>query len=415
MLSLTQEFKYLVEVIQTLSSAHTLTDIMKAVRIAARKIAGADGATFVLRDNEYCFYADEDAIGPLWKGKRFPLKNCISGWAMVHKQSVVIPDIYSDLRLPIDVYASTFVKSLAITPVRKENPIAAIGTYWGRSHTPTPQQMELLQALADTVSVAMKNVELYSALENRLSELKAAADAKDEFLMILSHELRTPLTSVLGWSEILHEESAAGSDLKMTLETIIRNARSQMKIIDDLIDTSQIVQGRMKMNMIGVEVVALLEKLIEDTKLEASKKKITLLFSKDTPKAVILADPDRLTQVFNNLLSNALKFSDYGQSIYVTAHVQGPSFYVRIKDEGIGIAPEFLPHIFERFSRAGSFLSREQGGLGLGLAIVHHLTQSHSGEVWVDSEGIGKGATFSLAFPLLDSAAVTDTSSDIDF
>lgn len=409
------EFKYLVEVIQTLSSAHTLNDIMKAVRTAARKIAGADGATFVIRDQDYCFYADEDAIGPLWKGKRFLLRNCISGWSMLNKQPVVVPDIYSDDRIPLDAYATTFVKSLAITPVRKENPIAAIGTYWSQLHTPTSRQLELLQALADTVSVAMKNVELFSALEKRLSDLKAAADAKDEFLMILSHELRTPLTSVLGWSEILHEESAAGSDLKLTLETIIRNARSQMKIIDDLIDTSQIVQGRMKINMMGVDVVSLLEKVIEDAQLEASKKKITIQYTKEVPKAIILADPDRITQIFNNLLSNAIKFSDRSQTVSVVVHVQGPSLYVRVKDEGIGIAPDFIPHIFERFSRSGSFLSREQGGLGLGLAIVHHLTQSHSGEVWVDSEGIGKGATFSLAFPLLDSAAVNDTSSHIDF
>ncbi len=170
----------LVEVIQQLSLARDLPAVMDIVRHAARKLTGADGATFVLRDDGKCFYAEEDAISPLWKGQRFPMSACISGWVMLNKQPAVIEDIYADPRIPADAYRPTFVHSLAMVPIRTIDPVGAIGNYWASRHQPTPEQVKVLQALADTTAVAMENVRVYEELEQRVrhrtSELQSILD-----------------------------------------------------------------------------------------------------------------------------------------------------------------------------------------------------------------------------------------------
>lgn len=165
-----QAMRRLITVVQELSLAHSLETIMAIVRVAARELAQADGATFVLQDKDQCFYADEDAISPLWKGQRFPMKICIGGWTMQHRQPVVIENIYGDERIPFAAYQPTFVKSLAMVPIRTVAPIGAIGVYWAQYHQPTSEEIELLQALADTTAVAMENVQVYAELEQRVHD-----------------------------------------------------------------------------------------------------------------------------------------------------------------------------------------------------------------------------------------------------
>jgi diguanylate cyclase (GGDEF)-like protein len=169
-----------VDVVQALSLGRDLQSIMDIVRHAARELVGADGAAFVLRDNGKCFYAEEDAIGPLWKGLRFPLEACISGWSMINRQAVVVPNIFEDPRIPIDAYRPTFVRSLAMVPIRTIEPIGAIGTYWAQSYRCTQEQVKILQTLADVTAVAMENVQVLSTLESlvkeRTADLKAAND-----------------------------------------------------------------------------------------------------------------------------------------------------------------------------------------------------------------------------------------------
>jgi HD domain-containing protein/GAF domain-containing protein len=174
----------IVAVVQRLSMARSLAEIQAIVRSAARRLTGADGATFVIREHERCFYADEDAISPLWKGQRFPIDSCISGWAMLNRQAAVIPDIYKDDRIPHDAYRPTFVKSLAMVPIRQLDPIGAIGNYWASHHQPTAEELALLQALADSTAVAVENVRFIQALENAqletLQRLALAAEYRDE-------------------------------------------------------------------------------------------------------------------------------------------------------------------------------------------------------------------------------------------
>lgn len=183
----------LVQAVQELSLARSLPDVQRIVRTAARELTGCDGATFVLRDDGKCYYADEDAIAPLWKGSRFPLEACISGWAMLNRDSAVIRDIYSDARIPHEAYRPTFVKSLVMVPIRKLDPIGAIGNYWANERQPSDQEVSLLQALADATSIAMENVRVHSELENRVRDRTVALQRANQEI----HEQSDRLTAGL--------------------------------------------------------------------------------------------------------------------------------------------------------------------------------------------------------------------------
>lgn len=188
----TQQYVKAVErllvVVQDLSLARSLERIMEIVRVAARELTGSDGASFVLRDNGYCYYADEDAIAPLWKGQRFPMNICIGGWAMLNYQPAIISDVYGDERVPYAAYQPTFIKSMVMIPIRTLDPIGSIGTYWANYHQPTTNEVNLLQALADTTAVAMENVQVYSELEQRVCDRTAALEAVNIRLQQEIHE-----------------------------------------------------------------------------------------------------------------------------------------------------------------------------------------------------------------------------------
>jgi GAF domain-containing protein len=189
----------LLHAVQELSLVRELADVQRIVRTVARELTGCDGATFVLREGSTCFYADEDAIAPLWKGLRFPLEICISGWAMLHKQAAIIPDIYTDPRVPHEAYRPTFVKSLVMVPIRTLDPIGAIGNYWAHAHQPLPEEVALLQGLADATSVAMESVRMSSELQARnraQSELQRELEGETRDLEALAREVQDRITKL---------------------------------------------------------------------------------------------------------------------------------------------------------------------------------------------------------------------------
>src|SRR5207302_6707415 len=241
------------------------------------------------------------------------------------------------------------------------------------------------------------------------AEAEIANRIKDEFLATLSHELRTPLTAILGWLSIMRSQPLDTKTTEHAIETIERNARIQAQLIEDLVDVSRIVGGKLNLDMQPVNLLPVIEAAIEVVRPAAEAKGVALRVKHDPSAGLVSGDAARLQQVIWNLLSNAVKFTSQGGSVEVSLGRAERSAEIVVRDTGIGIAPEFLPHVFERFRQAESPLTRSQRGLGLGLAIVRHLVELHGGSVSAESPGENQGATFTIRLPRA-SALRTDAS-----
>ncbi|MFL6198336.1 MAG: ATP-binding protein [Thermoanaerobaculia bacterium] len=231
-------------------------------------------------------------------------------------------------------------------------------------------------------------------------EAEAASRSKDEFLATLSHELRTPLNAILGWTQILELTPDDGEKRARGLQAIHRNAKAQAQLIDDLLDLSRIVSGQMRLDVRTIDLLAVIDGAVEAVRPAAEARSIRLHRVLDPQAGPIAGDADRLRQVAWNLLSNAVKFTPKGGRVEVRLERVNSHVEIIVADSGIGISPEFLPHVFDRFRQFDSSASRTHGGLGLGLAIVRHLVELHGGTVEVRSPGLGQGSTFVVALPL---------------
>jgi PAS domain S-box-containing protein len=228
--------------------------------------------------------------------------------------------------------------------------------------------------------------------------LRESNRLKDEFLATLSHELRTPLNVILGWTRMLLDDQLSEHARKHALELIDRNALAQAQLVNDLVDMSRMTTGKLQVELEPLPVVPVLEAALGSVRPSADAKGISIHTSWRLRDANVLADATRLQQILWNLLSNAVKFTPSGGRITVSAEHVDRHIRIAITDTGIGIDPEFLPHVFDRFRQADSATTRRYGGLGLGLAIVHDLVRLHGGEVEVTSPGVGQGATFTVSF-----------------
>jgi signal transduction histidine kinase len=373
-----------------LAATHDLARVMEIVRRAARDLTGADGVTFVLRDGDECLYADEEAIGPLWKGRRFPLASCISGWAMMHRRSVVIEDVFLDDRIPHDVYRATFVKSLAMVPVRTEEPVGALGAYWARTHRAAARELAALEALASLASVGLANEALYR-------QLARAVDVRDQFIAIASHELRTPLAALrLQADRARHILQAEGSSALPRLLRIQHNAERLTRQIEQLLDA---VRGPDRAAQPQPEPLDL-SRLAREAAARADdgRSRITVRAAGEVAGAW---DRLQLEQVLDNLLANAVKFSG-GEPVEVEVAACDGVARVSVRDRGIGIAAADQARIFERFERGSNVKAVK--GLGLGLWIAKKLVEAHGGAIAVES-ALGAGATFTVTLPLATPAA----------
>jgi PAS domain S-box-containing protein len=236
------------------------------------------------------------------------------------------------------------------------------------------------------------------------ADVERASATKDEFLATLSHELRTPLNAILGWAKILRMPTVSPADLQRGLEVIERNARMQAQLIEDLLDMSRITSGKMRLEMRPVAPAAAIEAALETMRPAAQAKGVRLSAELDRAAGPVAGDQGRLQQVVSNLLSNAIKFTEQNGRVEVSLERVGSRVEIQVADSGIGIAPEFLPHVFDRFRQADSSSTRPAGGLGLGLAIVKQLVELHGGAVRARSAGRGAGATFTIELPLIATA-----------
>lgn len=238
-----------------------------------------------------------------------------------------------------------------------------------------------------------------SEIKRMTDELRAANRTKDEFLAIVSHELRTPLNAMLGWASILRLGQPDPETYDRAVDAIERNAKAQAQIIEDILDTSRIVSGRLHLAVRPVDLAAITKAAVDSMRPSAGTKELNLDLQWKAESAVVLGDTGRLQQIIGNLLSNAIKFSDTGGTVYVRLWRERNQIHLEVRDTGQGIDPEFLPKVFERFRQADSSSSRPKGGLGLGLAITKQLLDLHGGTIHAASEGPGKGAAFTVSLP----------------
>lgn len=388
----------LVKAAQQLSQARSLDAIMEIARNTARELTGADGATFVLKDKDMCFYADENAISPLWKGQRFPMSRCISGWTMLNKTHAAIEDIYADERIPADAYRPTFVKSLAMVPIRTLDPIGAIGNYWATPHKPTEEEILLLQSLADLTSVSIENQYVYAELEERVKlrtqQLEELNKELDAFAYSVSHDMRAPLRAMNGFAGILRTDNFDQLDAegKDAIDHITYNAEKMTALVDNLLAFSRM--GRKEMNASDINMNELTEGVIHEfEKTTAHKAKITV-----HDLGSVKADYALIHQVVLNLFSNAVKYSSKKPvpEIVIDAQQQNGEYIFSVADNGAGFNMKYKEKLFGTFQRLHA--DSEFEGIGVGLALVKRIVSRHGGKVWAEGK-VDEGATFCFSLP----------------
>jgi PAS domain S-box-containing protein len=313
-----------------------------------------------------------------------------------------------DDHLPVTSY-------LAVPVVSRSGEVLG-GLFFGHSEADvfTERHEIIIAGLAGPAAIAMDNARLYEAAKRARAEAeKAAADKerlyrqaeessrlKEEFLATISHELRTPLSAILGWARMLRMGTLSEENAAKALDTIERNARAQAQLVDDLLDVSRIITGKLRMNVQPADPNSFIEAAVEAVKPAAEAKGVRMHKVIDTGPVSIPGDPVRLQQVVWNLLSNAIKFTPRGGHVQIRSERVNSHLEIIVSDTGQGISQDFLPHVFDRFRQADQKTSRNHGGMGLGLAIVRHLVEMHGGTVRAQSEGEGRGSTFTVMLPI---------------
>jgi signal transduction histidine kinase/CheY-like chemotaxis protein len=315
------------------------------------------------------------------------------------------------------------VCSYLAVPVSSSTGAVVGGLFFGHSQRAvfTERSERLVNGIASYAAIAIDNARLFKTLRERESQLKelagereqflqserqARSDAerlsqlKDEFLATLSHELRTPLNAIQGWTALLRQHNASGEDIKRGLETIDRNVRAQTQIVNDLLDMSRIISGKIHLEVQTVHLHEVVNMAIEAVAPTAEAKRIRIHTLLDTGIGLVRGDPNRLQQVLWNLFSNAVKFTPAGGRVQVVLERVNSHVEIVIEDTGIGIRPDFLPYVFDRFRQGDPSTTRRYGGLGLGLSIVKNLVELHGGSVRVKSAGENQGSTFVIALPV---------------
>jgi signal transduction histidine kinase len=308
-------------------------------------------------------------------------------------------DRYPDLELMTGITGS---QALVAFPLIVEGrTIGAMGLSFPEPREFSADDRAFMLALTQQCAQSLDRARLYETEQRLRAEAEDANRIKDEFLATVSHELRTPLTAIVGWSSMLRTNNFDQAATARGLETIERNAKAQTRIVEDLLDVSRIITGKLRLDARPIELNSIIRIALDALSTLAANKEIKIRTQLDTEVGPIWGDPARLQQVFWNLFSNAVKFTPDGGEVEISLRSLPSHAELSVRDTGEGISPEFLPFVFERFRQADSTMTRAHGGLGLGLAIVRHLVEMHGGTVRAESDGVGQGSTFTLELPLI--------------
>ncbi|MHC5741213.1 MAG: PAS domain S-box protein [Nostoc sp.] len=363
----------------------------------------------------------------------------LCGLVVQERRQIVVNNLPHSTHSHAHILHALGITAYAGQPLIAQGKLLGVLSFASRTRTHfTSGEIALLQATSDQVAVALERAQLMASLQRRKEELIQANRIKDEFLAVLSHELRTPLNPILGWSKLLQTKKYDEATTTRALETIERNAKLQTQLIEDLLDVSRILQGKLSLNIATVNLETAIAAAIETVRLAAEAKSINLRFTildfglenshrnlesidfdkqpdnlksriqvaleayqNSNSKFLVTGDSGRLQQVIWNLVSNAIKFTPQGGQVEISLESVGSQVKLRVSDTGKGISPDFLPFVFDYFRQADGATTRKFGGLGLGLAIVHHIVELHGGTVKAESLGEEQGATFTVMLPLI--------------
>jgi signal transduction histidine kinase len=384
--------------VRDLSLARDLESITAVLRQRARGLVACDGLAVVLREGDRCHYVEEDAIGPLWKGRSFPMSACVSGWVIERGTPVVIRDIYADPRIPHELYRSTFVRSLVLVPIGAPEAVGAIGAYWAVEREASPDEVALLQGLADAAAMALANARLYEGLNLAASEARASNDAKDRLLAMVGHELRNPLAAIVTALELMRARPDRPRG-ERAREVVERQVRHMARLVDELLDLSRLARGAIQLAPELLEAQSIIDGGVEVAEPSMRDGTHTLIVDVRDGGALLHGDALRLQQVVTNLLINAARYTPDGGRIGLTARADGDHFHLSVKDNGVGLSADIAPRVFEPFVR-GEAGRNVSGGVGVGLALVQQIVTLHGGTVEARSDGPNTGCEFIVRIPL---------------
>lgn len=394
----------LTDAVSRLAAATALDEVTGAVTAAVRDLLGADGATFVLREDDTCFYVDEDAISPLWKGRRFPAESCISGWVMAHGETAVIPDIYRDPRIPQDAYRPTFVRSLAMAPVRAHDPVAAVGAYWATRYEPSLRELAMLAALANAASSSLTSLELREQLRRQRSELAEATSDRqtvENAMRSMVHDLRSPMFALDTYATLLASGDLDAHDIPKVAEKMRASVEGMGSRIDRLLALYRLEHQPICPR--DLDLTELAETVARHARHHTGAYDVTFRAERGLRARI---DPVLGQLMLENLLENAYKYTARREDPHVEvrrADAPAPDptpgmVWIVVEDNGIGFDPAhagelFKPHV--RLEAASSF-----AGTGLGLMTVARIVELHGGCIRADGV-LGRGARFCLSLPVV--------------
>ena len=398
------------ELARSINASLDLGDILQVVAEGARDLCASDLSAIALRDDSGAMVFRHRA--GRWRHPRpdlvvAPGRGAAGGLVLATGRPVRSDDVAHDPRVARDdEYLTTInaegIVTAMVAPITIEDRIEGLLYVNNRTARGFDDHDEMvLRQLADYVAIAIRNAQRLAREQRARAEAEAANRVKDEFLATLSHELRTPLNAVLGWAITLRGGRLDAATTVRALEAIERNARAQSQLIEDLLDISRIVTGKIRLDVRPIEPAAVIEAALDAVRPAAESRSIALETALEPQREPVYADPDRLQQVVWNLLTNAIKFTPPGGLVEVRLERVGASVEIVVQDTGQGIPADLLPYIFDRFRQADRSSTRSQGGLGIGLALVRHLVELQGGTVTAASDGPGKGSTFRVRLPLL--------------
>jgi PAS domain S-box-containing protein len=381
----------------------TLDDLLSEMLVRVRDLLETDSVAILLLSEDGTYLTVRAALGleeRVAHEVKVPVGRGIAGHIAASRLPLIIDDL-SQVEV-VTALLRNEIRSLIGAPLVVESRVlGVIHADKIAAASFNAQDLRLLQLVADRIALAIDHARLYEAEQNARVHAETANRAKDDFLATVSHELRTPLNAIIGWCGMLKSGKLDQATFDRAIEVVDRNAKVQAQLIEDILDVSRIIRGKLGLEVRPIEPVQIVEAAIDSVRLAADSKGIRLRCLLDPRTGPVSGDPQRLQQIVWNVLSNAVKFTPSGGQVEVQMRNINSHVEIKVSDTGQGISADFLPHMFEQFRQADSATTRKYGGLGLGLAIARHLIELHGGTIRAESPGVGQGATFTIDLPLI--------------